>query len=333
MILNYSKIIFLIMLIISSIITLSSNNWLGMWMGLEINLMSFIPFISKSKNKSSSQAMMMYFLTQTIGSIILLFAILMKSMIFMSPIFIENLPKIMMMIGILIKTGAAPFHMWLPNMMSNLSWLEAMLLMTWQKVAPLFMLNFMNPNNTFIYIIAMTSAIMGAIGGLNQTSLRKILAYSSINHLGWMLMFMSMNFSWYKYLLLYSIMIMLLCTILSENNIYFMNQVNLKSPSIMEKYLVIMMLLSLGGLPPFIGFLPKWMVIQSMVETNLYFPLILMMLTSLLTLFYYLRILSYIIMSYSTMNNWMSYSPMNKFILYMSYLINLSLPLFSILNF
>lgn len=333
MILNYRKIIFLIILIIRSIITLRSNNWLGIWIGLEINLISFIPFISKRKNKRSSQAMIIYFLTQTIGRIILLFAILIKSIIFISPIFIENLPKIIIIIGILIKTGAAPFHIWLPNIISNLSWFEAILLITWQKVAPLFILNFINPNNIFIYIIAITSAIIGAIGGLNQTSLRKILAYSSINHLGWILIFISMNFSWYKYLLLYSIIIILLCTILSENNIYFINQVNLKSPSIIEKYLVIIILLRLGGLPPFIGFLPKWIVIQSIVETNLYFPLILMMLTSLLTLFYYLRILSYIIISYSTINNWISYSPINKFILYISYLINLSLPLFSILNF
>nr|YP_010310361.1 NADH dehydrogenase subunit 2 [Daclera levana]UMY75896.1 NADH dehydrogenase subunit 2 [Daclera levana] len=330
--LNLSKMIFLFLLIISSLLTLSSNNWLGMWMGLEINLMSFIPLISKSKNKNLSQAMMIYFLTQSIGSIILLFSILMMHLVSKSVI-INEIMMTFMMISIMIKVGAAPFHLWMPMMMSSLPWFEASLLMTWQKLAPLYMMYNINWNIWIMYSAVMMSATIGAIGGLNQTSLRKILAYSSINHLGWMMSFMTMSNYWYKYLIIYSTLIFMLCILLSENNLYFLNQMNSNSSSLMNKYLFIILLLSIGGLPPFLGFLPKWMVILNMIESQLYMLIIYMLLMSLITLFYYLRMVSYMILFYSTMNTWMNYKNMNKLILYLIYMINCLLPIFSIMYF
>nr|ASA69162.1 NADH dehydrogenase subunit 2 [Clavigralla tomentosicollis] len=330
--LNSSKLLFLTMLVFSTMVTVSSNNWLGMWMGLEINLMSFIPLISKSKNKSSSQAMMIYFLTQSIGSVTLLFSILINSLIFISPFLINEMTKIMIMIGLMIKVGMAPFHLWLPEMMSNLNWMECAILMTWQKIAPLTIMSMILPNNWFIYLAIILSSAVGAIGGLNQTSLRKILAFSSINHLGWMVMFMSMSNSWYKYLMIYSILIMMVCYIFNKKNAYFINQLSSSSSSLMEKYMYVMLMMSIGGLPPFLGFLPKWMVMQSMINSNLLGLMTLMMLFSLLTLFYYLRMMTSYILSYSMMNKFvMSYS--KKMPLYLLCLMNMSLPLFSIFSF
>nr|YP_009654823.1 NADH dehydrogenase subunit 2 [Mictis tenebrosa]QCI09391.1 NADH dehydrogenase subunit 2 [Mictis tenebrosa] len=333
MILNSNKILFLTILIVSTMITLSANNWLGMWMGLEMNLMSFIPLISKSKNKKSSQAMMIYFLTQSIGSITLLFSIIMNSLIFTAPNLTNELVIIMMMISIMIKVGAAPFHFWLPEMMANLNWSECMLLMTWQKIAPLFILSNMIPNNWFLYLSVLMSAAIGSIGGLNQTSLRKILAYSSINHLSWMMMFMSMNVSWYKYLIIYSMLIVMICMLMSMKNAFFINQLVSSSPSIMEKFTYTILLLSIGGLPPFLGFLPKWMVIQSMINSGMYLLMVIMMLLSLITLFYYMRMMTAFILSYSTMNKWIINKTPNKLMLFMFMSMNLTLPVFMIIGF
>nr|QWX95555.1 NADH-ubiquinone oxidoreductase chain 2 [Cebrenis supina] len=330
---NLTKGLFLMILIISTIITVSANNWLGMWMGLEMNLMAFIPLISKSKDKKSSQAMMIYFLTQSIGSITLLFSIMINSLMFMSPLMINELTKMMIMVGIMIKVGAAPFHFWLPEVMANLSWTKCMILMTWQKIAPLTILSNIILNNWFLYVVIIMSAIVGGVGGLNQTSLRKILAYSSINHLGWMMMFMSTNSSWYKYLFIYSILVIMICSLMKKNNSLFINQMISSSPSLMEKLTFTIALLSIGGLPPFLGFLPKWMVIQSMINSEMYLLLTLMMLCSLLTLFYYLRIMTAYILSYSAINKWMS-TPMPKnFMLFSFLLINLTLPVFMITGF
>nr|UPL65559.1 NADH dehydrogenase subunit 2 [Dicranocephalus sp.] len=327
---NSSKILFSIILFLSTLVTMSANNWIGMWMGLEMNLMAFIPLISKNKEKNSSQAMMIYFLTQSIGSIILLFSILMSSLLTISPL-INNMISLVM-ISLFIKLGAAPFHFWLPEMMSNLKWIETSILMTWQKIAPLIILSNLNHSN-ILYISIILSTLVGSIGGLNQTSLRKILAYSSINHLSWMMMFMSMSINWYKYLMIYSILIITLCYFLNWNNIYFINQMNSSSFSLTEKYSYVIMMLSIGGLPPFLGFLPKWMVIQSMIQSNIMFIMIIMMLFSLITLFYYLRMMSALILNYSTINKWNYYKSPNKMLILSILYINLMLPLFLVFSF
>nr|YP_009754529.1 NADH dehydrogenase subunit 2 [Myrmus lateralis]QIN90637.1 NADH dehydrogenase subunit 2 [Myrmus lateralis] len=329
---NMTKLFFLFIMMLSTMITISSMNWLGMWVGLEINLMTYIPFISKSKNKASSKAMMIYFLTQSIGSILMLFSILMNFMLYMSPLYIENLITMMVMVSVLIKLGAAPFHLWLPEMMSNLNWTECMILMTWQKLAPLTILNNLISNNLFTYLVIILSATFGAVGGLNQASLRKILGYSSINHVSWMMMFMSMSLMWYKYLLIYWILVVMICLFFNSKNSFFINQINSMSYSLMEKYMYLMLMLSLGGLPPFLGFLPKWMVIQSMIQSNLYLLMLLLLLMSLITLFYYMRLMSPLILNYSMINKWNNYDSPNKWFLYMIFFINMSLPLFSVLS-
>nr|YP_009750095.1 NADH dehydrogenase subunit 2 [Enoplops potanini]QIJ46454.1 NADH dehydrogenase subunit 2 [Enoplops potanini] len=328
MMFNSTKMMFGSVLFVSTLITLSSMNWLGMWMGLEINLMSFIPLISKIKNKKSSQAMMIYFLTQSIGSILLLFSVLINSLMFMLSFNVMELSKILIMISIMIKVGAAPFHLWFPEMMANLNWMDCLLLMTWQKIAPLAVLNNVIPNNWFLYLAAAFSSIIGGVGGLNQTSLRKILAYSSINHLAWMMMFMSMNNSWYKYMIIYMMLIIMVCLFLHMKNAYFINQLMTSVDSVAEKFACSMLFLSLGGLPPFLGFLPKWMVIQSLIHSNLYFILLIMMLSSLLTLFYYLRIMTSYMLFYSSMNKYIYFNKMNNYLMYLFIMINLMLPMF-----
>nr|UPL65650.1 NADH dehydrogenase subunit 2 [Petillopsis calcar] len=330
---NLNKMLFSIMLIFSTLITLSSNNWLSMWMGLEMNLMSFIPLIYEG-NKTSSQAMMTYFLTQALSSMMLLFSMLINPLMFM--MLHNNMNKfimLMMSISIMIKLGAAPFHAWLPEMMANLSWMKCMILMTWQKIAPLFLLSNTILNEWFLYLTIFMCTLVGGIGGLNQTSLRKIMAYSSINHLGWMLMFMMNSSSWYKYLFIYSILVMMVCSMMKTINVFFMNQLILSSPSMMEKYTYSMTFLSLGGLPPFLGFLPKWMVIQTMIASELYLIMVFMMLMSLLTLFYYMRLVCTLLMNYSTTNKWMLTKSPNMFMLFMFLLTNLMLPTFMVMGF
>nr|UPL65637.1 NADH dehydrogenase subunit 2 [Hydarella orientalis] len=327
---NSSKFLFMLILIFGSMITMSANNWLGMWMGLEMNLMSFIPFISNN-NKNSSKAMMIYFISQSIGSIIMLFSIMMN-MLILNESLMNTLIKMMIMISIMIKVGAAPFHFWLPEMMANLNWTECFILMTWQKMAPLVILNNLMLINWFFYFSVIMSSIVGSIGGLNQTSLRKMLAFSSINHLSWMMIPISMNMNWYKYLIIYTMCMMMICYFLNKKNTYYLNQLNFSS-FFMEKMVYSIMMLSIGGLPPFLGFLPKWMVIQYMMNSNLNLVLLIMMLSSLLTLFYYLRMISPMILTYSTMNKWSYYNPKNTFMIYFMLMINLSLPLISVISY
>nr|QWX95564.1 NADH-ubiquinone oxidoreductase chain 2 [Discogaster dentipes] len=334
MIMNSTKIMFLSLLILSTLVTLSSTNWMGMWMGLEMNLMTFIPLISKSKNKNSSQAMMMYFLTQSIGSITMLFSVVMNPLIFVSPNLIEELNKMLIIAGGLIKLGAAPFHFWLPELVANLTWVECMILLTWQKVAPMFLVYSVVPTNNWMFYSSIAlCTITGAVGGLNQTSLRKIVAYSSISHMGWMMMLIAMSGSWYKYLMIYSILVVMLCMTLKSMNALFINQLNSCSPSLAQKMTITSLMMSMGGLPPFLGFLPKWMVIQMMINSELYGLMLLMMLTSLITLFYYLRMMVPFILNYSSMNKWMIKKTFESPLMMLTLFTNSMLPLVLIYSF
>nr|AUW38581.1 NADH dehydrogenase subunit 2 [Eucorysses grandis] len=321
---NKSKTLFIMITMYGTLITMSSSNWMSMWMGLEMNMMGFIPLVS-SKYKSSSEAMMIYLLTQSVSSVMLMFAIMMNN------ITLNNMFNYLIMISLLIKLGAAPFHMWMPEILTKMSWNSNMLLMTWQKIAPMMMMNNLNMNNKILYLSVMMSVIVGSLGGLNQMSLRKIMGYSSINHLGWMLSLTKTKNNWMIYLIIYSLVIISLCWMFKQYNMIHINQINNMSMSTTEKLNYTMMMLSLGGLPPFLGFLPKWMVIQTMMNNNLMLILMMMMLCSLMSLFYYMRTMTKMMLTFSTMNKWMKIQ-INPSVIMLMMTMNLSLPLILILN-
>nr|QEE94242.1 NADH dehydrogenase subunit 2 [Ochlerotatus fulvus] len=312
-----SNNIFFIMLILGSLITISSNSWLGAWMGLEINLLSFIPLMNEGKkNLMTSESSLKYFLTQAFASSILLFAIILMMLFFNNNWMMNNnFNDLLILSTLLLKSGAAPFHFWFPGVMEGLNWINSLILMTWQKIAPLMLISY-NMNYNFFLISIILSMIIGALGGLNQTSLRKLMAFSSINHLGWMLMAMMNNeLLWFTYFILYSILSMSIILMFNNFKLFHFNQIfnfSMMNPSI--KFFMFLNLLSLGGLPPFLGFLPKWLVIQNMIELNQIFLLFISVCLTLITLYYYLRMSYSVYMLNYNKNSWMlmnSYSNNN----------------------
>nr|ACJ69547.1 NADH dehydrogenase subunit 2 [Ochterus marginatus] len=331
---NSTKYLFIMILVISTLLTISSSNWLGMWMGLEMNLLSFIPLISKTKSLRSSEANMLYFLIQSMGSVLFLMTILLNMLVMDKFKFMGNIMTFITMSSILLKMGAAPFHMWMPELVEKIEWFSVGMLLTWQKIAPMSILSFLSEKTQFILFIVATSTIFGAIGGLNQTSLRKILAFSSIGHTGWIIACMKFdNEMWIFYLTVYIIMLWMMILMFNYNSMFYLNQLMIVSPQPTEKIMYMIMLLSLGGLPPFLGFLPKWIVIQSMMMKSLYFIMTIMLLSALITLFYYLRIIMPMFLMYNSTSKWMisSKSPLYK-TQFTILLINLILPLITILN-
>nr|YP_010946752.1 NADH dehydrogenase subunit 2 [Pseudophoraspis kabakovi]WGO57509.1 NADH dehydrogenase subunit 2 [Pseudophoraspis kabakovi] len=288
-----TKILFMTTLISGLLITISSNSWLSAWMGLEINLLSFIPLMSNNDNMLMTEAALKYFLIQALASSSLLFVVISKSMV-ESMFTILNLPLSSVMIStpLLMKSGAAPLHWWFPSVMEGLSWMNCIILMTMQKIAPLVLISYTINSNSFLTTIIVISVTVGSIGGLNQTSIRKILTYSSINHMGWMLMAMIMGENmWLLYFMIYSLLTITIITIISPLNISFVNQTFLiKENNKVMKFLLFSSLLSLGGLPPFLGFMPKWMIIQFMIINSSPTIVTIMIILSLITLYYYLRI-------------------------------------------
>nr|WPV76888.1 NADH dehydrogenase subunit 2 [Phlebotomus chinensis] len=305
MLFNPSKTLFMTTLIIGIIITISSNSWLSVWMGLEINLLSFIPLMTDENNLYSNEASLKYFLTQAMASSLLLFSIILFLNYNLLNFNLWNInfwTKLSLInLTLLIKMGSAPFHFWFPSVMNCLSWFNNWILMTIQKIAPFILIFY-----SFNFYINMTSLILslifGSLGGLNQTSVRKIMAYSSINHLSWMLcsIFFSKNL-WLNYFFFYYFLTSSIVLLFNLFNIFYINQFFLYfNNNLTIKFSIFILLLSLGGLPPFLGFFPKWLVIQYLMFNNFYFILLLMVIFTLFTLYFYLQ------MTYSAfmINSW-----------------------------
>nr|YP_009258828.1 NADH dehydrogenase subunit 2 [Aradus compar]AFI54695.1 NADH dehydrogenase subunit 2 [Aradus compar] len=288
------NILFISVLITSTVIVITSTNWMGMWAGLEVNLMAFIPLI-KTKKMQSSTSMMLYFLVQSLGSLMFMFSVTASHLTTDPSGSTDSITNTVLTLSMMTKLGAAPMHAWLPETMKNMRWFSSGTLMTWQKLAPMWVTSHILTDSKMATIAVLASVITGAIGGINQTSLMKILAYSSISHLGWMLSLMYWSNTWKLYLMVYSVMIIALCFTFSHLNIYFLPQMvtNLTYGS---KMITSIHLMSLGGLPPFLGFLPKWMAISTLVENNMIVITIIMCVMSLITLFYYIRMVSPILM-------------------------------------
>nr|UHA56153.1 NADH dehydrogenase subunit 2 [Eudocima salaminia] len=312
---NSSKMFFFFILIFSTLISISSNSWLGCWIGLEINLLSFIPLISNSSNLLATEASLKYFLIQSIASINFLFSILINMMM-MKNFELNFFIMIMMNSSMLMKMGSAPFHFWFPNIIEGLSWFNSFILMTWQKITPMIILSYYF-NKNFIIMIIMFNAIIGAIGGLNQTSLRKIMTFSSINNLSWMLssIIISENL-WIFYLFLYSFMISIMCFFFSMMNMFYINQLFINNMNSLIKINLLVNFMSLGGLPPFLGFLPKWIIINFLIMNKMYLLTFILIMMSLIMLFFYIRITySAIMFNYIKLKWFKIYIKNNNFIL------------------
>nr|UXX50315.1 NADH dehydrogenase subunit 2 [Ixodes pavlovskyi]BCL01329.1 NADH dehydrogenase subunit 2 [Ixodes pavlovskyi] len=278
----YQKIIFLWVLFMSILMGISCSFWFPLWVALEINMMMFIPLMN-SKNFLSSNSIMNYYIIQSFSSSLFLFSS------FLTFFFSTNSLILIILISMMIKLGSAPFHAWFPQISEGLNFFPFFFLLTFQKIIPLFITTLIN-HSFFIFFIIISS-LVGSFGGLNQTSLKKILAFSSISHLAWMmaLIFSNHNF-WMLYLLIYSIILMKIIKTCNKNYNFSIFNLNSMKLTFLNKIMMISLFLSLGGMPPFLGFLMKWISVILMIKN---FPSIMLILviSSLINLFFYIRIL------------------------------------------
>nr|YP_010415145.1 NADH dehydrogenase subunit 2 [Tribolium freemani]URX54539.1 NADH dehydrogenase subunit 2 [Tribolium freemani] len=288
------KILFMNSMILGTLISISSYSWLSMWMGLEINLLSIIPLFTNNKNVFSSESALKYFITQAMASLILLMAILLLLLTneFINPLMNSSL-KVILDSALMTKLGAAPFHFWFPEVIEGLSWTNSFILLTWQKIAPMMLLMNNKINSKFILTTIIASLLISTISGVNQVSMRKILAYSSINHIAWMLSTLMISLStWTFYFIIYSIINSNIIFMLNYTKTFFINQMNnILTKNKIIKFTFLSNFLSLGGLPPFLGFMPKWLVINWMVMNQFSILALILIIFTLIMTFIYTRLI------------------------------------------
>nr|BAL68121.1 NADH dehydrogenase subunit 2 [Odontamblyopus rubicundus] len=292
----YIMALLLFGLVLGTSITVSSSHWLLAWMGLEINTLAIIPLMTQNHHPRAIEATTKYFLTQATAAATLLFASITNAWLtgqWDITQMTHPVPTTIITIALAMKIGLAPLHTWLPEVLQGLTLTTGLILSTWQKLAPFALLVQMPcPNQELLILLGLTSTLVGGWGGLNQTQLRKILAYSSIAHLGWMLLIIQFAPS-LTLLALTMYLVMTTATFLTLKNNKATN-INTLSTSWAKAPLLTavtpLLLLSLGGLPPMTGFLPKWLILQELTKQQLPTTAVIAALTALLSLYFYLRL-------------------------------------------
>nr|AFL03167.1 NADH dehydrogenase subunit 2 [Corvus leucognaphalus] len=292
-----AKLIFITSLLLGTTITISSNHWVMAWTGLEINTLAILPLISKSHHPRAIEAATKYFLVQATASTLVLFSSMTNAW-YTGQWDITQLThptsSLILTAAISMKLGLVPFHFWFPEVMQGSPLITGLLLSTAMKFPPITMLYMtsMSLNPTLLTTLAILSVALGGWMGLNQTQTRKIMAFSSIAHLGWMTIILVyypkltlLNFYLYAmmtaavFLILNSMKVLNLATLMTAWS---------KAPSLST--ILLLTLLSLAGLPPMTGFLPKWLIIQELTKQGMAPAAIIISLLSLLGLFFYLRL-------------------------------------------
>nr|AFN41646.1 NADH dehydrogenase subunit 2 [Hipposideros obscurus]AFN41745.1 NADH dehydrogenase subunit 2 [Hipposideros obscurus]AFN41754.1 NADH dehydrogenase subunit 2 [Hipposideros obscurus] len=284
-------------IILGTLIVMMSSHWLLVWIGFEMNMLAIIPMLMKQSNPRATEASTKYFLTQATASMLLMLAIiinLLHSGQWTITNMLDPTASTIMTLALTMKLGLSPFHFWVPEVTQGIPLSSGLILLTWQKLAPLSILYQIahSINLDILLTISLLSIMIGGWGGLNQTQLRKIMAYSSIAHMGWMTAVLAYNptitlLNLTLYILMTSTTFMLFMFNSSTNTLSLSHTWN-KTPLITTSILV--MMLSLGGLPPLTGFLPKWMIIQELTKNDSIIMPTIMAITALLNLFFYMRL-------------------------------------------
>nr|YP_007024827.1 NADH dehydrogenase subunit 2 [Alburnus istanbulensis]AFV75035.1 NADH dehydrogenase subunit 2 [Alburnus istanbulensis] len=293
---------YVLMVLLSSLglgttLTFASSHWLLAWMGLEINTLAIVPLMAQHHHPRAVEATTKYFLTQATAAAMILFASTTNAWItgewdmnnMSNPI-----ASAVIIAALALKIGLAPMHFWMPEVLQGLDLLTGLILSTWQKLAPLALIiqtaQAIDP--LLLTALGLMSTLVGGWGGLNQTQLRKILAYSSMPHMGWMIIVLQYApqltlLALLTYIFMTSAAFLTL-KISSATKVSTLAVVWSKSPILTTTTALV--LLSLGGLPPLTGFMPKWLILQELAKQSLPLTATIMALAALLSLYFYLRL-------------------------------------------
>nr|AAD13241.1 NADH dehydrogenase subunit 2 [Cyprinella analostana] len=278
-------------------LTFASSHWLLAWMGLEINTLAIVPLMAQHHHPRAVEATTKYFLIQATAAAVILFASTTNAwttgtwnITNMS----DPITTAMILAALSLKVGLAPTHFWMPEVLQGLDLSTGLILSTWQKLAPfaLIIQTAQAFDPLLLTTLGITSTLVGGWGGLNQTQLRKVLAYSSIAHMGWMIIILQ-HAPHLTFLALLTYILMTSAAFLTLKLSYATKIGTLatawsKSPLLATTAALVM--LSLGGLPPLTGFMPKWLILQELTKQGLPLTATIVALAALISLYFYLRL-------------------------------------------
>lgn len=320
---EFSQLILLATL--GMMLLISSNDLIMLYLSIElISLSSYVLATIRTNSQHSTEAGLKYFLLGALTSGLLLFGMALLYG-FTGETNLINIANILwytqyetqivfgvlfIFIALLFKLAAAPFHMWLPDVYEGSPTIVTAYFAIVPKIAILFTLinltiNIFVPLQSYLIPLFISTAIaslfVGGIGAINQSKIKRLVAYSAILNIGWMLIaFIPLSFNSIQavfiYILLYILMSINLFTLLLNFNHYnYISQFSaLSRYNPVLAYTFGFTLLSIAGIPPLAGFFSKYLVLFNAVQNEYYLLSFIAIVVSAISTFYYLRIIKYI---------------------------------------
>ena len=319
--------ILLLSSILGMIIMISSNDLIVFYMGLE--LQSLALYVLASFNRSSilsSESGLKYFVLSALSSGILLYGCSLiygfsgSTNFYLISENIKNLEYsgvfgiVFILVGLAFKISAVPFHMWAPDVYEGSPTSVTLFFSILPKIAALSVFirilyvpffDLINQWQMIIIFLSIASMIFGGVAAIGQKNLKRLVAYSSISHMGYALAGLSTGTNYgiqssITYISIYLIMNLALfsCLFMMKiQNKYFENIEDLSGISKNHPFLsfaFLIILFSLAGIPPLAGFFAKFYIFMAVIERSMYFLAITGLLATVVSAFYYLRIIKVI---------------------------------------
>ena len=318
-------------LILSSVlgmmVMISSNDLMVFYMGLELQSLSLYVLATFNRDQlKSSEAGLKYFVLSALSSGLLLYGC---SLIYgfsgstnfniiadqlNSNNYVLTFGIVFILVGLAFKISAVPFHMWAPDVYEGSPTSVTLFFTMVPKIAALTVfirflyvpfLNLIDQWQMIIVFLSIASMLFGAIAAIGQTNIKRLIAYSSIGHIGYTLAGLATGSnegiqSSIIYIIIYVIMNLALFScllMLKRNDQYYEDIEDLSGLSKNHPLLSLSMLVilfSLAGIPPLAGFFAKFYIFTAVLEQSMYFLAIVGLLSTVIAAFYYLRIIKII---------------------------------------
>jgi len=306
---------------------ISSNDLMVFYMGLELQSLALYVLATFNRDQlKSSEAGLKYFVLSALSSGLLLYGC---SLIYgfsgstnfnvisnqlNSNEYVLTFGIVFILVGLAFKISAVPFHMWAPDVYEGSPTSVTLFFTMVPKIAALTVfirflyvpfLNLIDQWQMIIVFLSIASMLFGAVAAIGQTNIKRLIAYSSIGHIGYTLAGLATGSnegiqSSIIYISIYVIMNLALFScllMLKRNNQYYeeiddLSGLSKNHPLLSLSLLVI--LFSLAGIPPLAGFFAKFYVFKAVIEQSMYFLAIVGLLSTVIAAFYYLRIIKII---------------------------------------
>ena len=327
---NFEIPVLLLFSTLGMMLMISSNNLMSMYLAIELQSLSlYVAAAIKRDSITSAESGVKYFILGALSSGILLYGFSLIYGFTGSMNFIEinsylskynnlNLGLIFglvfVLVGLAFKVSAVPFHMWTPDVYEGAPNSITAFFAIVPKIAAVALIyrfclvpfeNFYFEWSQIIILLSVASMFLGAIAAIAQTNIKRLLAYSSIGHVGYILIALvaanddgikAASIYMFSYMIMNIAIFAIILSIKVKNdyliNIYDLRGLSKSNPIVSLSIAIIM--LSMAGIPPFLGFFGKFYVFIAALERDLYILSVLGVISSVISAFYYLRIIKII---------------------------------------